>query len=125
MASIPKNMYIDLSYDLVNKYNNTYHSTIKIKSVDVKSNTYIDFDKKNNKGDPRCKLGDNIRISKYKNTFEKGYVPNCCEEVFEIKKVKSTVPPTYIKILGHGLIISDLNGEEIVSIFYEKGIAKR
>ena len=118
-------MYIDLSYDLVNKYNNTYRSTIKIKSVDVKSNTYIDFDKKNNKGDPRFKLVDNIRISKYKNTFEKGYVPNCSEDVFEIKKVESTVPRTYIKILCHGLIISDLNGEEVVSIFYEKGIAKR
>ena len=124
MTSIPKNMYIDLSYDLVNKYNNTYRSTIKIKSVDVKSNTYIDFDKKNNKGDPRFKLVDNIRISKYKNTFEKGYVPNCSEDVFEIKKVESTVPRTYIKILCHGLIISDLNGEEVVSIFYEKGIAK-
>ena len=55
-----------------NKYNNTYHGTIKMKSVDVKSSTYIDFDKENDKKDPKFEVGDHVRISKYKNIF-----PNC------------------------------------------------
>ena len=72
MASVFKNVHIDKLDDIVNKYNNTYHSTIKINPVDVKSNTYIDFDKKNNKEDPKFNVGDHVRISKYKHIFEKG-----------------------------------------------------
>ena len=75
-------MYIDKLADIVNKYNNTY-STIKTKPLDVKSNTYIDFNKKNNKEDTKCKVGDHLRISKYKNICAKGYVPNWSEEDFE------------------------------------------
>ena len=59
-------MYIDKSADIVNKYNNTYHSTIKMKLTDVKSATYIDFHKENNKKDPKFEIGDHVRISKYK-----------------------------------------------------------
>ena len=59
-----------------------------MKPVDVNSSTYIDFDKNNNKEDPKFKVGDNVRISTYKNSFAKGYVPNWSEEVFVIKKVK-------------------------------------
>ena len=77
---------------LLIKYNNTYHSTIKMKPVDVKSNTYIDFNKETNSKDPKFKIGDIIRISKYKNIFAKGYTPNWSEEVFVIKKVKNTLP---------------------------------
>ena len=86
MTSISKNVYIDKLDDIVNKYNNTYHSTIKMKPVDVKSNTYIDSSKEINDKDPKFKIGDIVRISKYKNIFAKGYVPNWCEEVFVILK---------------------------------------
>ena len=86
MTSISKNVYIDKLDDIVNKYNNTYHSTIKMKPVDVKSNTYIDSSKEINDKDPKFKIGDIVRISKYKNIFVKDYVPNWSEEVFVIKK---------------------------------------
>ena len=109
MASASQNLYIDKLADIVNKYNNSYHSTIKIKSVDVKLSTYIDFKKENNKKDPKFKVGDHVIILKWKNTFAKGYVANWSEEVFVIKKVKNTVLWTYVN--------SDLNGEEIVGTF--------
>ena len=57
-------MYIDKLDDILNKYNNTYHSTIKMKPVDVKSNTYIDSGKEVNEKDPKFKIGDNVGISK-------------------------------------------------------------
>ena len=69
-------MYIDKLDDIVNKYRNTYHSTIKMKPVDVKSSTYIDSSKQINDKDPKFKIGDILRILKYKNIFAKGYVPN-------------------------------------------------
>ena len=83
-------MYIDKLYDIVNEYNNTYHRTIKMKPVGVTDNTYIDFEKEVNNKDPKFKIGDHVRISKYKNIFAKGYMPNWSEEVFVI-----------IKFLGH------------------------
>ena len=107
MTSISKNVYIDKLDDIANKYNNTI--TIKMKSVDLKSNTYINSSKEINYQDPKFKLGDIVRISKYKNIFAKGYVPNLSEKVFVIKKVKNTVLWTYI--------ISDLKDEEIVGTF--------
>ena len=76
MTSISKNFYIDKLDDIVNEYNNTYHSTIKMKPVDVKSNTNIDSSKEINEKDSKFKIGDTVRISKYKNIFGKGYVPN-------------------------------------------------
>ena len=86
MAAISKNVYIDKLDDIVNEYNNTYHRTIKMKPVDVKDNTYIDFEKNVNDKDPKFKIGDHVRISKYKNIFAKGYMPNWSEEVFIINK---------------------------------------
>ena len=74
-------MYIDKLDDIVNKYNNTYHSTINMKPVDVKSSTYIDSSKKINYENLRFKIGDIVRISKYKNVFAKGYISNWSEEV--------------------------------------------
>ena len=112
MTSISKNVYINKLDDIVNEYNNTYHTTIKIKPIDVKDNIYINTSKKNNYKNPKFKVGDRVRISKYKNIFAKSYTPNWSEEVFVIKKVKSTVPWTYV--------INDLNGEEIIGTFYEK-----
>ena len=91
MTSISKNVYIDKLHDIVNKYNNTYRRTIKIKPVDVNPSIHIDFNKENNKEGPRFKVGDNVRILKYKSSLAKAYVPNCSEEVFVIKTVKKTV----------------------------------
>ena len=84
MTSISKNVYINKIDDIVNEYNNTYHTTIKMKPIDVKNNTYINTSKKINYKDPKFKVGDRVRISKYKNIFAKGYMPNWSEEVFVI-----------------------------------------
>ena len=92
MTSISKNVYIDKLDDIVSKYNNTYHNTIKMKLANVKSSTYIDSSKDVNDKDVKCKVDDIVRISKYKKIFRKGYVPNWFKEVFVIKKVKNTVP---------------------------------
>ena len=102
MTSVSKNVYIDKLYGIVSKYNNTYHSVIKMKPVDLESITYINSSQEINDGNSKVKIGDIIRISKYKNIFAKGYVQNCSEGVFVIKKVKNTVPWTYF--------ISDLKG---------------
>ena len=115
MTTVSKNVYIDELDDIVDKYNNTYHKTIKMKPIDVEDNTYIDFEEVNDK-DPKFKVGDYVRISKYKNIFAKGYMPNWSEEVFVISKIKNTVPWTYV--------INDLNGEEIIGTFYEKELQK-
>ena len=109
MTSISKNVYIDQLDYIVNKCNNTYHRTIKMKPADVKSNIYIESSKEINNKDPKFKIGDIVRISKYKNIFAKGYVPNWSEEVW-------IVPWTYV--------ISDLKGEEIVGSFNEKKLQK-
>ena len=94
MTSISKHVYIDKLNDIVHKYNNTYHRTIKVKPVDVKSNTYIESSKEINNKDPKFEIGDTVRILDYKNIFVKCYTPNWYEEVFVIKKVKNTVPQT-------------------------------
>ena len=111
MTSISKNVYIDELDDIVDEYNNTYCRTIKIKPVNAKDNTYINFKKEVNDKDPKFKVGNHVRISKYKNIFAKGYPPNW-SEVFVIKKVKNRALWTYF--------INDLNGEEIIGTFYEK-----
>ena len=116
MTSISKNVYIDKLDNIVDEYNNTYHTTIKMKPIDVEDNTYINTSKKINYKDPKFKAGDRVRILKYKNIFAKGYMPNWSEEVFVIKKVKNTVPWTYV--------MDDLNSEEIIGSFYEKELQK-
>ena len=80
MISISKNVYIDKLDDIVSEYNNTYHRTIKMKSIDVRDNTYINIDKEVNDKVPKFKVGDHVRISKYKNIFAKGYTPNWSEK---------------------------------------------
>ena len=102
--------------DIVNKYNNKKHKKIKMKPIDIKDNMYIAFDKEVNDRGPKFKVGDHVRISKCKNVFGKGYTANWFEEVFVIKKVKNTVPWTYV--------IKGLNGEEITGTFYEKELQK-
>ena len=116
MTSVSKNMYINKLVDIVNKYNTAYHNTITIKPVDVKSSTYIDFDKKNNKHGPKFKVVDYVRTSKCKNILINVYFSNWSEEDFVIKKVKNTVLCS--------CVINDLKGEVIVVTFYEKELEK-
>ena len=116
MTAISKNAYIDKLNNIVGEYNDTYHRTIKMKPVDVTDNTYIDFKKEINDKDPKFKVRDHVRISKYKNIFAKGYIPNWSEEVFVVSKIKNTVPWTYV--------INDHNGEEIIGTFSEKELQK-
>ena len=86
MTLILKNVYIEKVDDIVYKDNNRYQSTIKMKLDIVKSRTYIDSSKENNDADPKFKIGDNTKISQYKNIFAKAFTPNWSEEVFVIKK---------------------------------------
>ena len=109
MTSVSKNVYIDKLDDIVNKYNNTYHRTIKMKPADVKDNTYIKFGNKANDKDPKFQVGDHVRISKYKNIFTKGFLRI-------LSKSQNTVPWTYVS--------NDLNGEKIIGIFYEAELLK-
>ena len=88
MTSISKNMYIDKLDDTVDKYNNTYHRSIKMKPVDFKDNAYIDFEKEVNDKDPKFKIGDHVRISKYKNIFAKGYMPIGLKKFLLVVKLK-------------------------------------
>ena len=116
MNSISKNVYIDKLDDIVDECNNAKYRTVKMKSIDVKDNTYIDFGKEVNDNGLKFKVGGHVRISKYKNIFAKGYNPNWSEEVFVISKIKNTVPWTYV--------INDLNGEEIIGTFYENELQR-
>ena len=109
MTSVSRNVYVNKLDEIVREYDNAYHRTIKMKPVDVKDNTYVDSKKEVNDKDPKFKVGNHVRISKYKNIFAKGYTPNWSEEVFVISKIKNTVPWTYV--------INDLNGEEIIGTF--------
>ena len=116
MTAISKNIYFDVLNDIVNKYNNTVHRTTKMKPIEVTSNSYAEYNEDSNKKDPKFKVGDDVKISKYKHIFAKGYAPNWSEEVFIINKIKNTVPWTYV--------ISDLNGEKSIGSFYEKELQK-
>ena len=87
-----------------------------MKPIDVKDNTYINIDKEVKDKDPQFQVGDNVRTSKYKNIFAKGYTPNWSEEIFVIKGIKNIVPWIYV--------INDLNGEKVIGTFYEKELQK-
>ena len=84
MTSVSKYVYIDKLDDIVKEYNNTYHRTIKTKPIDVKDDTFIDIGKEVNDKDPKFKIGDHVRISKYKNIFSERYTTNSSKEVFLI-----------------------------------------
>ena len=109
-----KHVYFDVLDDIVDEYNNTYHRAIKMKPIDVKSNSYAEYSADSNEKDSKFKVGDHVRILKYKIIFAKGYTPNWSEKVFDISKIKNTVPWNYV--------INDLNGEEIRGTFYEEGL---
>ena len=115
MTATGKNVYYDVLDDAVNKYNNTKHSTIKIKPIDVKNNKRVYIDEHNEK-DSRFKVGDRVRISKFKNIFAKGYTPNWSKEILLVNKINDTVPYTYN--------VKDLNDEEIIGSFYDRELQK-
>ena len=115
MTATDKNVNYDVLNDVVNKYNNTKHSTIKMKPVDVKNNKRVYNDEYNEK-DSKFKVGDRVRISRYKNIFAKGYAPNWSSEIFIVDKISDTVSYTYN--------LKDLNDEEIIGSFYDKELQK-
>ena len=116
MTYIGKYIYFNVLDDIVDKYNNTVHSSIKMKPKDVINNSSVRYVEESNKKDPKFKVGDHVRIAKYKNVFAKGCTPNWSEEIFVIIKVQNTVPWTYL--------INHLNGEETKGSFYEKEFQK-
>ena len=103
MTATGKNVYYDVLDDVVNKYNNTKHSTIKMKPIDVRDNKTVHIDEHNEKRSI-FKVGDTVRISKFKNIFAKGYTPNCSKEIFIVDKINDKVPYTYN--------LKDLNDEK-------------
>ena len=117
MTATGKNVYYDVLDDVVNKYNNTKHSTIKIKPIDVRDNNkkrvYID---EHNEKCSRFKVGDRVRISKFKKLFAKGCTPNWSKEIFIVDKIDDTVPYTYN--------LKNLNDEEIIGSFYDQELQK-
>ena len=116
VTAIGENVYFNDLDDIVDKYNNTVHSSIKIKRKDVADDSLVECSEETNEKDPKFKIGDNVRISKCKNIFAKSYIPNCSEDVFVVNKVQNAVPLTYL--------INDINGEEIEGRFYEKELKK-
>ena len=116
MTGTGKNVYYVVLDDVVKKYNNTKHSTIKMKPIDVKNNKRVYIDEHNEK-DSKFKVGDRVRISRYKNIFAKGYTPNWSKEIFIVDKINDTVPYTYNR--------KDLNDEEIIGSFYDKELQKK
>ena len=99
MTAISKNFYFNVLDDIVDKYNNTVHRTINMKPIDVTANSYAEYNEDFNKNDPKFKVGDHVRISKYKKKFAKGYTPNWSEELFLLEKLK-------IQFLGLMLLVT-------------------
>ena len=115
MTATGKKIYYNVLDDVVKKYNNTKHSTIRIKPTDVRDNKRVNIDEHNEK-DSRLKVGDRVRMSKFKNIFAKGYSPNWSSEIFIVDKVNDTIPYTYN--------LKDLNDEEIIGSFYDRELRK-
>ena len=116
MTAVSKNAYFDALDDIANKYNNTVHRSIKMKPSHVTSDSYTECNEDSNEKEPKFKVGELVKISKYKNIFAKGYTQNWSAEVFIVSKIKNTVLWTYA--------ISDLNGEPLTGRFYEKELQK-
>ena len=113
MTAIGKNVYYDLLDDVINKYNNTKHSTIKMKPIDVKDdNNKRVYINEHNEKRSRFKVGDRVRISNFKNIFAKGYTPNWSKKIFIVDKINDIVPYKYN--------IKDLSDEEIIGSFYDQ-----
>ena len=88
MAAASKNVYFDVLDDIVNKYNNTVHRTIKMKSIDVRSDSYAEYNEDFNEKDPKFKVGDRVRVSKYKNIFAKDILKTGPKKFLSLAKLK-------------------------------------
>ena len=88
MTAVSKNVYFDILDNIVNKYNNTVHRTIKMKPIDITSDSYAEYTENSNVTKPKFKVGDHVRILKYKNSFAKRYTKNWSEEVLLLDKVR-------------------------------------
>ena len=86
MTAISKNVYFDVLDDIVDEYNNTCHKTIKMKPIDVKSDSFAEYNEESNEKDPKFKVGDHVRISKFKNVFAKGYTLIGVKKLLLLKK---------------------------------------
>ena len=86
MTANSENVYFNIVNDIVGEYSNTYRKTLKMKPTDVKNDSFAEYNEESNEKDPKFKVGDHVRISKYKNIFAKGYAPNWSEEIFVVKK---------------------------------------
>ena len=114
MTATSKNVYYNVLDGIVNEYNNTKHSTIKMKPKDVGYNNKRVYIDEHNEKDSRFKVGDRVRISKFKNIFAKGYTPNWSRELFIVNKINDTVPYTYnLKNLNDEEIIGSLSSNNI------------
>ena len=92
MKAVSKNVYFDVLGDVVNQYNNTVHTTIKMKPIDIPSGSYAEYNWDSHEKDPKFKVGDRESTSKYRNIFAKEHNQNWSEEVFVVSKIKNTVP---------------------------------
>ena len=110
-----QNTYFDVLDNIVNKYNNTVHETIKMKPIDVTDDYYAKYNEDFNKKAPKFKVGDHARISKYKNIFAKGYNPNW-SEVLVINKIK-------IQLLGLMLLVTWVV-KKLLEVFMKKNCKK-
>ena len=90
MTTIANNVYFNVLDDILKKYNSTFNSSIKIKPKDVTDSSFVKYVEESNKKDPKFKIGDHVRISKYKNVFAKDYTPNWNEEIFVINKIQNS-----------------------------------
>ena len=95
MTATGKNVYYDVLDDVVNKYNNTKHSTIKMKPIDIGDNNKRVYIDEHNEKDSKFKVGDRVRISKFKNIFAKVYTSNWSSEISIVDKINDTVSYTY------------------------------
>ena len=116
MTAISKNVCYDALDNIVNKYDNTVHKTIKMKPIDVTDDSFAEYNEESHKKDPKFKICDHVKISNFENIFAKGYTPNWSEEVFIVGKINNTVPWT--------CVISDMNGEDITGSFYKKELQR-
>ena len=116
MTAISKNVYFGALDDIANKYNNTVHRTIKMKPIEVTDDSFAEYNEESNKKNPKFKVRDHVRISKYKDIFVKGYAPNYSEEIFVINKVKNKF---------HGLmLLVILMLKRLLEVFMKKKLQK-
>ena len=97
MTAISKNVYFDVLDDIVNKYNNTVHRTIKMKPIDVTSDSYAEYNEDSNKNGCKFKVGDRVKISACRKTFAKGYTQNWSEKAFISSKMVNQLMEIFMK----------------------------